>query len=338
MADKNQIVQVAVDAYHNEVTKYSLQDSTKLLREALVQANNGSTRIDYKAVRDGKCVEVFALVEEILQRTVYEGLRDNDFFMQMVDERNIAMGDQNLFVIEDSNLFTVSDAAEGTQGIRRQRLDGYTTVTIPTSFKVVRIYEELNRVLSGLVDFNHFIDKVSESMKVKLLNDIYALWTSATATDIGGTAYYPAAGSYDEDTLLEIISHVEAAANGKSAVIIGTKAALRYLAPSIQGDAYKDDLYNMGYAGKFYGTPVVVVPQRHKINSTDFIFENDSVTILAGDDKPIKLVREGESTIIPGDPLSNRDLTQEYLYAEKYGLGLVMAGNTGIGRYKFTAG
>lgn len=337
MADMNQIIQVAVDAYHNEVTKYSLQDSTKLLREALVQANNGSTRIDYKAVRDGKCTEVFSLVEEILQRTVYEGLRDNDFFMQMVDERNIAAGDQNLFVIEDSNLFTVSDAAEGTQGIRRQRLDGYTTVTIPTSFKVVRIYEELNRVLSGLVDFNHFIDKVSESMKAKLLNDIYALWTSASAADIGGEAFYPAAGSYDEDTLLDIISHVEAAANGKSAVIIGTKAALRYLAPSIQGDGYKDDMYNMGYAGKFYGTPVVVIPQRHKINSTDFIFENDSVTILAGDDKPIKLVREGESTIIPGDPLHNRDLTQEYLYAEKYGLGLVMAGNAGIGRYKFTA-
>lgn len=336
MADMNQIVQVAVDAYHNNVTKYSLQDSTQLLREALVQANNGSARVDYKAVRDGKCSEVFSIVEEILQRTVYEGLRENDFFMNMVEERNIALGDQNLFVIEDSNLFTVADAAEGTQGIRRQRLDGYTTVTIPTSFKVVRIYEELNRVLSGQVDFNHFINKVSESMKAKLLNDVYALWASATATDIGGTAFYPAAGSYDEDTLLDTIAHVEAAADGKSAVIIGTKTALRYLAPSIQGDGFKNDLYNMGYAGKFYGTNVVCIPQRHKINSTDFLFENDVVTILAGDDKPVKLVREGESTIIPGNPMSNRDLTQEYLYAEKYGLGLVMASNTGIGRYKFT--
>lgn len=337
MADMNQIVRVAVDAFHGKVTKYSHDDSMELLRTALVEANGGSTRIDYKAVRDGKCGEVFALVEEILQRTVYEGLRDNDFFMQLVDERNIAAGDQNVFEIVDSNLFTVADAADGTQGIRRQRLDGSTTVTINTSFKVVRIYEELNRVLSGLVDFNHFINKVAESMKAKLLNDIYTLWTGVTAEDIGGAAYFPAAGAYDEKTLLETIEHVEAAANGKSAVILGTKTALRNLAPAVQSNGSRDDLYNMGYYGKFYGTNVVVLPQRHKVNSTEFQYDNDTLTILAGDNKPIKLVREGESIIIPGNPLDNRDMTQEYMYGEKYGLGLVMASNTGIGRYKFAA-
>lgn len=337
MADMNQIVRVAVDAFHGKVTKYSHDDSMELLRTALVEANGGSTRIDYKAVRDGKCGEVFALVEEILQRTVYEGLRDNDFFMQLVDERNIAAGDQNVFEIVDSNLFTVADAADGTQGVRRQRLDGSTTVTISTSFKVVRIYEELNRVLSGLVDFNHFINKVAESMKAKLLNDIYTLWTGVTAEDIGGAAYFPAAGAYDEKTLLETIEHVEAAANGKSAVILGTKTALRNLVPAVQSNGSRDDLYNMGYYGKFYGTNVVVLPQRHKVNSTEFQYDNDTLTILAGDNKPIKLVREGESIIIPGNPLDNRDMTQEYMYGEKYGLGLVMASNTGIGRYKFAA-
>jgi len=337
MADMNQIVRVAVDAFHGKVTKYSHDDSMELLRTALVEANGGSTRIDYKAVRDGKCGEVFALVEEILQRTVYEGLRDNDFFMQLVDERNIAAGDQNVFEIVDSNLFTVADAADGTQGVRRQRLDGSTTVTINTSFKVVRIYEELNRVLSGLVDFNHFINKVAESMKAKLLNDIYTLWTGVTAEDIGGAAYFPAAGAYDEKTLLETIEHVEAAANGKSAVILGTKTALRNLVPAVQSNGSRDDLYNMGYYGKFYGTNVDVLPQRHKVNSTEFQYDNDTLTILAGDNKPIKLVREGESIIIPGNPLDNRDMTQEYMYGEKYGLGLVMASNTGIGRYKFAA-
>lgn len=337
MADMNQIVQVAVDAFHNNVTKYSQNDSMELLRTALVEANGGSTRINYKDVRDGKCGEVFALVEEILQRTTYEGMRDNDFFMNMVEERNLALGDQNLFEVEDSTLFAVADAADGTQGIRRQRLDGYTTTSITTSFKVVRIYEELNRVLSGQVDFNHFINKIAESMKQKLLNDIYTMWASVTAEDIGGAAYFPAAGAYDETTLLETIEHVEAAANGKSAIILGTKTALRNLAPSIQGNASRDDLYHMGYYGKFYGTNVVVVPQRHKINSTEFVYDNDTLTILAGDDKPIKLVREGESVIIPGDALRNRDLTQEYMYGEKYGLGLVLASNTGIGRYKIAA-
>ena len=110
------------------------------------------------------------------------------------------------------------------------------------------------------MDFNTFINKVSESFRKKLLNDVYTLWSTATANDFGGTTYFPAAGAYDEDELLELISHVEAAANGKPATIIGTKKAVRNLAPSIQGTESKSDLYNMGYYGKFYGSPVVVTP------------------------------------------------------------------------------
>ena len=51
--------------------------------------------------------------------------------------------------------------------------------------------------------------------------------------------------------------------------------------------------------------------------------------------KPIKFVYEGDPIVLMGDPMQNADLTQEYLYGEKYGLGLVLAGgNAGIGRYK----
>jgi len=338
MAEMNDIVQVAVDAYHGNVTKYSMSDSMELLQKALVEANGGSTKLNYKNIRDGKCVGLFAIVEEILARTVVEGLQGDEYFNSLVEFRNIALGDQNLFILEDIDLFTVSDAADGTQGIRRQRLGGSSEFSIPTSFKVVKIYEELNRVLSGQVDFNTFINKVGESFRQKLLNDIYTLWTSATAEDLGGVTYFPAAGAYDEDTLLELVAHVEAASGGKPATIVGTKVGLRKLAPSIEGNESKSDLYNMGYYGKFYGTPVVAMPQRHKINSTDFIFDNNTLTIIAGDSKPIKVVYEGQSTIIPGDPMSNKDLTQDYLYGEKYGMALVMAGgNSGIGRYQMVA-
>ena len=45
----------------------------------------------------------------------------------------------------------------------------------------------------------------------------------------------------------------------------------------------------MGYVGKFYGTPVVAEPQRHKIGSTDFVLADNVLTVIAGDDKPIKV-------------------------------------------------
>lgn len=337
MAEMKDIVKLAVDAYKGNVEKYSVRQSQDALRQALVEANNGKTTLNYKDIRDGKCNGLFTLIEEILSNTIVEGLQGDEFFNAMVDFRNVAEGDQNLFLVEDNNLFVVAEAADGTQGIRRQRLGGVTETTIPTSLKVVRIYEELNRVLAGRVDFNVFIQKVAESFRKKMLDDIYALWSGATAAQMGGVTYFPTAGAYDEDELLELVEHVEAAAGGKQATIIGTKAALRNLKESIQSDGAKDELHNMGYCGKFYGTPCVAVPQRHKVGSTEFVMDDKVLTIIAGDDKPLKVVYEGDPIVLMGDPMTNADFTQEYLYGEKYGMGIVLAGNNaGIGRYEMT--
>lgn len=315
MADKKDIVKLAVDAYHGNVEKYSARQANEALRQALIEANGGSTVLDYKAVRSGKCSEVFDLVEEILNATIEEGLTGNEFWNAMVDYRNVAQGDKNLFVVKDANLFVVSEIAQGTQGIRRQRLAGEEAVSIPTAVKAVRIYEELNRVLSGRVDFNDMINKVAESFKQQLLNDIYAAWSGITADQLGGVVYFPAAGTYDEDTLLDLIAHVEAAAGGKTATIVGTKKALRNLKESIQSDGAKEELHEMGFYGYFYGTPCVAVPQRHKLGTTDFIMPDDCLTIIAGDQHPIKVVREGNPIMLLGDPMLNGDFTQELEYA-----------------------
>ena len=342
MADIREIVKLGIDGYKGNVEKYSVAQSQETLRKALIEANNGSTTLDYKAIRDGKCNGLFTIVEEILSATVVEGLQGDEFFNAFVDFRNLAEGDQNLFIIEDDVLFVVDEIADGTQALRRQRLGGYTETSIPTAMHGIRIYEELRRILAGRVDFNSLIDKVSQSVRQKILNDIYLLWGGATAAQLGGVTYFPAAGTYDEDTLLDLISHVEAAAGGKTATIVGTKKALRNLKESIQSDGAKDELHNFGYYGKFFGTPCVAIPQRHKINEVDangvkvFLYDDDVLTIIAGDDKPIKFVYEGDPLVYMGDPFNNMDLTQEYFYGSRWGLGIVLAGNknSGIGRYE----
>lgn len=338
MADISNLIKMGVDAYHGVApANYTVHDSTEALRSALIEMNGGSTKLDYKKLRDGQCNGMFTLVEEILKRTIPEGLQDSDFFNAMVDFRNLAEGDQNLFEIEDNNWYLISKAADGTQGIRRQRLSGMTEVTIPTELRVVKIYEEMNRILSGRADFNQMIADVTKSFHQQLLNDIYACWADASTNDFGGTSYFPAAGTYSEEALLEVIAHVEAAAGGQPAKILGTKKALRKLTPTIQSDGFKDAMYNNGYAGKFYGSDVVVIPQRHKAGTTSFVMPDDTITVVAGDPKCIKCVYEGQSLMIQGQPTENADLTSSFLYAEKYGCGIVMTGgNEGIGKYKFT--
>lgn len=335
MATVNDIVRAAVDAYHGVTTTFSVNETMDSLRQALVKANNGSTTLNYRDIRDGKCNGLFSIVEEILAITIVEGFQNDDYFTSLVDFRNVAAGDALEFDVEDSDYFVVSRAADGTQGIRRQRLGGKTQVTVPTEYRVVKIYEELNRVLSGQIDFNKMIARVSESFRQQLLNDVYTLWSTVTDEDLGGATYFPTAGAYDEDALLDVIAHVEAAAGGKPATIIGTKKALRTLKDSIDSDGAKDDLYNFGYVGKFYGNAVVATPQRHKVGSTNFVFEDDVLTIVAGDQKPIKFVYEGDPIILLGNPADKADLSQEFTYGEKYGMALVLASNTGIGKYEF---
>ena len=335
MTDMAKIARVAIDAYKGCVKDYSIADSQSLITKGLIEYNNGKTYLDYKDIRDGKCPGLFSFLEETLSATVIEGLQGDEYFNALCDFRNVAEGDQNIFYVEDNELFVIADTADGTQGVRRQRLGGVSETAIPTALKTVRIYEELNRVLAGRVDFNHFINKVAESFRQKLLNDVYTLWAGATADQLGGVTYFPEAGAYDEDELLDLISHVEAAAGGKSATIVGTKKALRALKDAISSETTKDDLYNFGYVGKFYGTPVVATPQRHKVGSTEFVMDDNVLTIIAGDDKPIKVVYEGSPIVLMGDPMTNADFTQEYLYGEKYGMGIVLAGgNSGIGRYE----
>lgn len=333
----NEIVKLAIDSYNGKVEKYSTEQSQDVLRQALVEKNNGKTYLDYKDIRDGKCQGLFTLIEEILSKTVVEGLQGDEYFNALAEMRNVAEGDSPIFIVEDNDVFVVAEAADGTQGIRRQRLGGSTETTIPTTLKTVRIYEEMNRVLSGRVDFNYFINKVAESFKQKLLNDMYSLWTGATADQLGGTTYFPTAGTYDEDALLDLIAHVEASAGGQKATIVGTKKALRPLKESIMSDGAKEEWHNLGYVGTFFGTPVVATPQRHKVNSTEFVLDDDVLTIIAGNEKPIKVVYEGNPIVLMGDPMTNADFTQEYLYGEKYGMGIVLAGKSaGVGRYEFT--
>ena len=337
MADK-ELVRLAVQSHKGHVEKYSTTQAQDVIHKSILELNNGKNYLDLRDVRDGKCVGLFSFIEETLSQTVVDDLQSHPYIANLVDFRNVAEGDQNMFVIEDNDLFVISKAADGTQGIRRQRLGGRSEVAIPTQLRVVKIYEELNRVLAGRVDFDYFVKRVSESYAHNILVDVNALWANVSASQIGGTNYYPVAGTYNEATLLKLIAHVEAAAGGKQATIVGTKIGLQKLAMSIVADSAKEDLYNLGYYGKFFSTPVVAIPQSYKFNTQTFMYPDDTFTIIAGDERPIKFVYEGSPIVLMGQPTDNQDLTQEYLYADKYGMGIVMSngGNSGIGKYKIT--
>lgn len=327
MAIDSNLVKLAVDGYKGHVAgNYSVGDTQEALRKALVDANGGSTKLDIKAIRDGKCNQVFAIVEELVNVIHEEGLKGDEFFMNMVEDRNMALGDSNKFHIERECLFAVADIAEGTQGVRRQRIEAGQDITVNTQLRAIKIYEELNRVLAGRIDFNKFVDLVGKSFTKQELDATYDAFVGMFKKL---KAPYTETGSFDEDKLLDLIDHVEAS-TGETAVIVGTRKALRKIKTAIVSDSAKEEMYAMGHFGRFNGTELVAVKQRHKSGSDDFILDDNVLYVFAGDTKPIKRVTEGDVTMLMGTPMTNADMSQEFLMMKRTGIAVIFNRDFGV--------
>lgn len=86
--DKN-LIKLAVDTYNGHPEKYSVQDASDALRQALIDLNGG-TKLDYKHMRAGASNGMFELIEEIIPCTVMAGLTQDDFFNSLVEYRSVA--------------------------------------------------------------------------------------------------------------------------------------------------------------------------------------------------------------------------------------------------------
>lgn len=326
--DRNDILSVAIDLVHGKVAgDYSNSDAAESLRKAMIDLNGGSTKINVKTFHRGN--DLYALVEELIPVMIEAGLQDSNPIFNLVEYKNIADGDENEFISEGDATFVVADAAAGIQGVRRQRIMGGETVKVKTAMKIVRVYENLGRLLAGRISFDKFVESVAHAFNQQILADAYAALTGVTSNTTGLSATYVKSGSYDENTLLELIEHVEAA-TGKVAKIYGTKTALRKITTATLSDEAKSDLYNVGYYGKFNGTEMICLKQAHKMGGTTFALNDRQIFVIAGDDKPIKMVNEGEGILLEKDAANNADLTQEYVYGQPYGTGVICADKLGV--------
>jgi len=326
---KNSILKAMLDYRHNTVQgNYSSGDAKEGIRKALIEANGGD-KLDIKKLRGGRN-DLFTLVEVLIDATVGEGLKANDFFNAFVEQRNLAEGDIPQFVTETESNLVVSDIARGTQGIRRQRLNAYESFTLNPTPHAIKVYEELSRILAGQADINVLIDKVSAAVQSQMLDDIYAAWASITSSNVGAT-YYPAAGSYDEDSLIDLVNHVSAANNSATCALVTTLKGARKLSTGIISNSAKDDFYNVGYATKWNGIMTQIVPQRHAVGGTTFIFNDSKIYIIPTTmDKPIKQTISGDSLLTMGDAASNADFSQEFSLISYWSTGIVTGKKFGI--------
>jgi hypothetical protein len=265
-------------------------------------------------------VEMFEIIEEILENTVIEGLPEDNFFKNFVDYRNKKLGDQNSFYVPDKSLLIVSEIANGTSVLRRQRLDNGTSVSLKTSMKGIKIYEELDRLLAGRADFDRLMEALNKAFTQKSTDDAYtAFITSITSLP----AAFKKSGSFDEDILVDLIDLVERV-TGRTAFIAGTMKALRKITTAIVSEKAKEDYNNLGYYGNFNGTNIMKIKQVNTVGTYTAKLSDSDIYIVTGEEKPVKFCTEGEAYVVTGDMLSNPDMSQDYFFGTRYGTGTVI--------------
>lgn len=332
MADKNAIVKLAIDICNDSVnTEFAGKNRTEqmeALRSQLIEKNGGKKKLDYKSMR--KNVELFEIIETILEMNDVQGFEGNSFFEQFVDYRNEALGDENSFYIEDNSLFNVAQTAEGIGSTIRQRINKGKNETLPTNLYTIEAYEELNRLLAGRIDIIEFVEKMRRSFDHKRMEAIYS-------TFYDGISKLPAAfgvtGTYDEAKLLDLIAHVEASTGG-NAIIVGTKKALSKVTSAVVSDSAKERYNQLGHYGTFNGTEMLSIKQAHKVGTHEFAISDSDIWVLTSNDKPVKFVTKGEALFEVGNATDNADRTVKLLAGESWGVAVVL--NQLYGQYRIS--
>lgn len=274
---------------------------------------------------------MFEVLEEVLTETYLKGVEEDAFFSRFAEVRNLALGDTQEFYIEDDGMIIMSEHAGNNWNIDRQKLEGGAPFTVKVKSYSAAIYGDFFLFLTGRLSFGKLVSKVADGVQAKINQEVAASFASA-ATNL--PAQFKKTGAYDEEALIELVSHVEAIAG--SAIVVGTRKGLSKIG---NVEYYSEDMKNekasTGKVGQYNGMTIVQLPAVHKVNSFDFAYSDDQLMILPlTDDKFIKIVFEGDSLVKETtDNTKNTDMTFDYGFLTRFGTNIVFS--TLFAKYDF---
>jgi len=332
--DKN-IIKLAVDLARGKVQNFSKEEANETLRKAFLDLGEFSAdgKIDRKTFRKHK-VEIFEILEEIINETLEEGLRNQ--FDGFAEYRNLAWGDTNLFKTPVNDIFRVALVSDGNGNIRRQRLRDGQEFSVSLDTYAIKIGEEFHRFLAGRIQWAELTSKIAESFQRDLTQRIYnAVYSSYGKYNGTYHKTFANAGAMTEDDLVLMAMHIEAR-TGEKVAVYGTKLALRKLAPSNITEAMKDARNSVGYYGEISGIELREIQQSHQYGSDNFAIDNNFLLLLPQNaDKMVKVINEGDAIIQDQQGGTSADMMQEYFIAQRFGIAVITTKVFGF--IKFTA-
>lgn len=327
------IIKLAIDLAKGrqivEGTKvFSAQDSNETLRKSLADLTEFTVGMSDKdarrAFRKHK-VEIFEILEEVINETIHEGLSNQ--FDQFAEYRNLAWGDTNLFKTPVNDIFRIAMVSDGNGNIRRQRLRDGSEFSVDLDTYAVKIGEDFHRFLAGRVNWADLMVLIGESFKRDLTARI-AKAVMDSFQQYNATYHFTSTAVPTEDELVMLASHIEAR-TGEKVAIYGTKLAIRRIAPSKITEAMNGSYNSVGYYGEIAGIQIHEIAQAHNygdgVTANDtFAVDNNFILLLPQNvDKMVKIVNEGDAIIQDQQEGQTADMMKEYFIAIRFGISVI---------------
>lgn len=328
-----QAIALGQDLIHHRVSQNFADDykNEQALRDMFIEANGGSKSVEFRKFRSNP--ELFDIIEVLLPDMIETGLKGDEDFMKLVELRTGNNGDKFKFYAKPKTYLVVSEASYGNGGIKRQRIDSGHEVEIETTLKVIHVYDDLERFLARKITLDELILVVSSAMKRRILQDIYTAYANISEQTEGLSGDYITGGTGTVAEIVALAQKVSTAA-GMKCSIYGTTAALAKL-PEVKGETAATDIYGLGYYQTFRGYKCYALDQIFAQGSdTEYVLKDDELMFIANDgDKPIKLGMIGVGHFGVDDPLMNGDHSQNVMYGQEFGVGVIFSGR--MGKYTF---
>ena len=323
------------------VPKAEAEAKLRSICQKVFGVNEDSSKRELKRAYREHGREFFDIIEEVIDVVISNGFKDNEFFNNFVDYRNIALGDAYEFYMEKDVILSIAKVGVSHHDYILQRLGKGETLTIPYQRYGAAVGADINMYMIGREDWTKLTNAIAKAFTVQIQQEIYAELLNAASkipaavrTGFVGTGALSTATKDAFDAILENVQ----TANESAIVILGTKTALKKLNAlsdvNWRAQSLKEDVSHSGRMGDYEGTVLMEIPQRFT-SQTDLtpLIDNTKLWILPADqtDKFIKMVDVGETEIDEitekGEEHGRWDDIMKYEVQRSYGIA------TQLGRY-----
>ena len=334
------------DSANREIGKDEANDKLRSIMFEKLGLNERSTEKQInRALKSERAAEFFEVIEEVIEKEVEYGWKDNEFFNNFVETRNLADGDRTDFWTDEDIILNVAKVSGDHHDYTAQRLASGSSYTVPTSRYAVKVGSDIRLFLTGRKNWSDFIDAVAKAYRKKIQDELYAEFMNA-ATKLPVTAGFTGTGTLDKakkDDFDNVLSNVAMANDVSSVVIMGTKTALKKL-NALAGNgsvdwvanSQKESVAETGILGTYEGTTLLEIPQRFKDNKLAEKLVDSNVLLIFPviDYKPVKFIDGGETTLEVSQAGDNMDDQQTYEAQRRMGVATIITRQ--FGQWKFS--